>query len=130
MKVAIRERDSVAVVGLQGRITLEDGVESLRRLIRDLLARQRTSLVLDLRRVTEIDSSGLAELLSCREAVAGQGGALKLLRVQRPLAHILRITRLHLVFPAFREESEAVASFRIRAPKRPPAAVLSFRAAA
>jgi anti-sigma B factor antagonist len=91
----------MTVIYWQGRLTLEDGVERLRTLVRE----SRGSVVLDLRQVTEVDSSGLAELLRSRTVVRGRGGALKLGGVPRRLEHVLRITRLDRLFEA--EEAPA-----------------------
>jgi anti-sigma B factor antagonist len=112
MKAEIRESGGVAVVGLRGRITLEDGAESLRRLIRDLLARNHAAVVLDLRRVSEVDSGGLAAMIACQEEIGGRGGVLKLACLSKPLLQVLRVTRLHLRFETFRDETDAVRSFQ------------------
>jgi anti-sigma B factor antagonist len=82
------------VIHWQGRLTLEDGVEGLRTRIQQ----SSGSVLLDLKDVTEVDSSGLAELVRSRSAVMERRGILKLARVPKRLENILRVTRLNRLF--------------------------------
>ena len=118
MRAVIHEQDQVVVARLKGRLALGDGVEHLRPLIRDL-ARRRKGPVLDLEKVTEIDTSGLAELIEGRAALAERGGELKLVRPPKHVARLLRLTRLDRLFETFQ--------VRTRRPSRP---VLLFENAA
>ena len=111
MTVRVQEGDGVALVRLSGLVTAEDGVGPLRTLIVGLLQQGSENIVLDLRQVTEIDSSGLAELITSHEAAAERGGELKLARLPGSLEQVLRITRLDRLFPIFADEREASRSF-------------------
>jgi anti-anti-sigma factor len=101
MRIEIREQRDGVVVSLHGRITLEDGVESLRSLIRKLVAERRRTIVLDLQGVRQIDSSGLAELVASSAAAAARGTGLRLFRTPRRTQDLLRITRLDRVFGGY-----------------------------
>jgi anti-sigma B factor antagonist len=59
LKIAIREMDDVAVLALDGRIVLGEETSSLREQVKSLLGDGRKKIVLDLKNVTLIDSSGL-----------------------------------------------------------------------
>lgn len=86
------------LIGWRGRLTLEDGVETLRARIRHLLVQRRKHIVLDLKKLTEIDSSGLAELVATCATVAEGGGELKLAGVPKRVERLLRMTRLNRLF--------------------------------
>jgi anti-sigma B factor antagonist len=82
------------------RLTVDDGVDALRKAIRQVLGQGRAEIVLDLGQVTHIDSSGLAELLFSRTALEKGGRRLSLARVSKPVEDVLRITRLDRLFAA------------------------------
>ena len=100
------------VVRLGGRLRLDDGVNALREAVREALRQEQAEMVLDLRQVTDIDSSGLAELLSSRAAMEARGQRLRLTRVSKPVRNVLRITRLDKVFEIVRAQRAAVLEFR------------------
>jgi anti-sigma B factor antagonist len=111
MKATTRQVDSVTVVDLSGRITLGEGCSQLRDLIRDLLAKGHSKLLLNLAEVTYIDSSGIGELVSGFTAVSNHGGQLKLLNLTKKVHDLLQITKLLTVFDVHDDEAKAIASF-------------------
>ena len=75
------------------------------------MAEGRTRIVLDLRRVTRLDSAGIG-MLVCKYLTAfRRGGALKLLHPTLKAEELLHITRLSTVFEVFESEEEAIRSF-------------------
>ena len=60
--------------------------------------RERTDLVIDLRGLTFIDSSGLHELIQARQRGEEQGRALALVRGSAPIQRILAVAKLHEFF--------------------------------
>ncbi len=122
MRAVVHEQDRVAVVRLEGRLALGDGVDDLRRLVREA-ARRRSGLVLDLERIGEIDTSGLAALLECRALLAENGCPLKLARLPKRIARLTRLTRLDRLFEIYPGAVEALISFQ-------PRPVLAFESAA
>ncbi len=111
MKATTRQVNSVTVVDLSGRITLGEGCSQLRDLIRDLLAKGHTKMLLNLAEVTYIDSSGIGELVSGFTAVSNHGGQLKLLNLTKKVHDLLQITKLLTVFDVHDDEAKAIASF-------------------
>ena len=98
MKATIRQVDSVIVIDISGRITLGEGCAQLRELIRDQLS--------------NIDSSGIGELVSAFTAVSNQGGQLKLLNLTKKVHDLLQITKLYTVFDIHDDEAKGIASFQ------------------
>jgi len=73
------------VVDVSGRITLGQGSNAIRAILRELLAAGKKTILLNLTKVRNIDSSGIAELRSGFKAVADAGGSLKLLGLTKRL---------------------------------------------
>jgi anti-sigma B factor antagonist len=109
---ATREADGVVVLDLIGRVTLGDGSELLRDMIRERLNQGQSKIVLNLAGITYMDSSGLGELVSGLRAVRDKGGDLKLLNLTKKITDLLQITRLYTVFDIHKDEAQAVASFQ------------------
>lgn len=115
LKIAVREAEHVAVIDLDGRITLGEAAGSLREAIKDLLAKDHKDILLNLGQVSYIDSSGLGELVGAFATVNNRGGRLKLLNLQKRVNELMQITKLISVFEILTDEATAVRSFQTRA---------------
>ncbi len=111
----VRQARGVTVVDVSGRITLRDapGPEScgLHALIHDLTSHGHTSILLNLRDVNYIDSSGIGELFGCLMTVRNRGGVLKLSNPTERIQDLFRITKLNTVLDVMEDESGAIQSF-------------------
>jgi len=114
-KVAVRKLHGVAVLDLSGRITLGEGSAMLRDTVGELLEQGHTYLLLNLARVTHIDSSGIGALVRALTTTRSRGGELKLVNVSLPVNEILRMTRLLGLFEVAPDETSGAASFRASA---------------
>ncbi len=114
MDIRIVERpiDGVTVLDIVGRLVMDRSAQHLKDKINSLISQERTHIVLDLKDVPYIDSSGLGELVAAYGSVKKAGGALKLLNVTSRNHDLLSITRLVTVFESFDSEAEAVRSFQ------------------
>lgn len=110
MKINLRQKDDVFVLDLYGRLVLGESTIALRDQIRDLVARGAKKIVLNLRDVAYIDSSGLGELVGAFTAVRRQGGELKLLNLAKHVHGLLQITKLYTIFEVFDDEETALRS--------------------
>jgi anti-sigma B factor antagonist len=79
--------------------------------VRSLLEQGQKKLVLDLGRVSYVDSAGLGELVQAHATTKNKGGVLKLLGINKRLKDLLTITKLVTVFDTYDTESAALASF-------------------
>ena len=107
----VRRVGGVAIVDLNGKITLGENTGILRDELRSLLSQGNKRIVLNMKEVGYVDSAGLGELVGVYTPAANQGGAVKLLHLQGKMKDLMQVTKLHTVFPAFEDEQEAVASF-------------------
>ena len=111
MKLVTRLIDDVEVVEVSGRIELGEGSAAIREVVRDLLARGRKKIVLDLADVDYIDSAGLGALVSAFTSVRNEGGDLKLVYLTKKVQDLLQMTKLYTVFEIFDDETAAIKSF-------------------
>jgi anti-sigma B factor antagonist len=111
MKVDVRNADDVIIVDLDGRLVLGVGDEILRDVVNELLAEDWKKILLNLRKVTIMDSSGIGEVVASWKLARRFGASLKLMRPAPQIQRTLRLTQLLPLLEVFENEEEAVASF-------------------
>ena len=111
MKVSTRERDGVLILELKGKITIGLGDVALREAVQEALNGGARNILINLREVTTIDSSGIGELVAAFTTVTNRGGKLRLFSIPPKVSDILQITQLITVFDVLENEDEAIASF-------------------
>jgi anti-anti-sigma factor len=111
LKITHWETDGVTVVALEGQIGLGDDVNSLRERVKSLLADGKRKLVLDLGKVTLVDSAGLGALVGIHQSAHSRGASLRLCNLGGKLKELLQMTRLLTVFTVAENEADAVRSF-------------------
>ncbi len=115
LTITTRQCGEVVVADLRGRLVLGEESTTLRQAIRDLLAQGQAHILLNLREVTRVDSSGIGTLVEGVIQAAQAGGRLKLLAIPRLLHNSLVIHRLLQAFEIFQTEEEALNSFTVHA---------------
>jgi len=111
LTASIRHFGNVAVVDLDGKVTLGENTGILRDNLKSLLSQGTKNIVLNMAAVSYVDSAGLGELVGAYTTAANQGGAVKLLNLQTKLRDLMQITKLHTIFPTYSDEQEAINSF-------------------
>ena len=111
MKVDVRHKDDVIIVDLEGRLVMGIGDEILREVVNELLAEDWKKILLNLRHVAIMDSSGMGEIVSSWKVAKSFGAAIKLLRPGDGIKRTLRLTQILPLLEVFDDEDEAVASF-------------------
>jgi anti-sigma B factor antagonist len=105
--IAVSERPNVLT--LDGEIDLHVSPRvaiSLRQMVK----KRPAKLVVDLARVTYIDSSGLAVLIETMQTVAEYGGAFAIAGIQETVRSIFEIARLDQVFRIYPDVETALAA--------------------
>ncbi|HEY6213291.1 MAG TPA: STAS domain-containing protein [Vicinamibacterales bacterium] len=111
MKIAERSVGDVTVLDLDGRLILDEGFDPLRLALNELIGAGRRKILLNLERVTFLDSSGVG-LIACKYVtLCRHGGELKLCNLRTRSQQVLHITKLLTVFETFDSEAAAIASF-------------------
>lgn len=111
MNIPSRSRDGVTILEPKGKITIGVGDIALREMVLSTLEGDDKNILINLKEVTTIDSSGIGELVSAYTTVTNRGGRLKLLHLPPKVQDILQITQLVTVFDVFDDEQEAIDSF-------------------
>jgi anti-sigma B factor antagonist len=111
MEIKERSNGAVSVLDLNGKLVAGDGAQRLKDKINSLVFQNRTQILLNLEGVSQIDSTGLGEIVACLTAVTRGGGKLKLAHLTKRNQDLLSITKLATVFETFDSEAEAVRSF-------------------
>jgi anti-sigma B factor antagonist len=70
-----------------------------------------TKVLIDLSRVSRIDSTGLGVLMQCYCHAVKNAGVLKLLRPDAPVRRVLNVTKMDSVLQTFDDEVAAIESF-------------------
>lgn len=111
MKHLIEEREDVVLVLPQGDLYAET-VDDFQGLIDELLGAGQRYFVVDLGRVSFVDSAGLGTLVRLYKRVRLGEGDVRLAQVPPNVMQILELTRLSRVFDIFPTSEEAAASIK------------------
>ncbi len=103
--------DGITILALSGKLIVGDATARLKEEISALSQAGVRQLILDLKEVDYIDSSGLGTLVYCFSTFRKQGGTLKLLNLSRRNIELMLLTKLETVFEVFDDERSAVDSF-------------------
>jgi anti-anti-sigma factor len=110
--LAWKQTDGVSVLRFKANAELTHSAQELDELRREVLEQSDSRVIIDLSRVTRIDSAGLGQLMSCYSHLVKNRGALKVLNPAPEIRKLLDMTGLSTVIPTFQDEREALDSFK------------------
>ena len=111
MTIEQREVGDVTIIDLRGRVTIPDGIDAFREMVRPLIRQGRVKLVLNFAEASWIDSTALGDIVHAYTSAVRKGGSVKLLSVPPRILQLLVVTKLLTIFDLFDSESEALRSF-------------------
>jgi len=111
LKTSTRQVEKVIIVDCYGHLIFGPESDHLRQEVKGLLP-THPHIVLNLRDLTFLDSSGMGTLIELFTSAQRSGGRLKLSSMSKHIRDALTITKLMMVFEVFPDEMAAVASFR------------------
>ena len=111
MEITKRTIGDVTILDLDGKLTIGKGDVVLRDALLEEMNKGIKNVVINLDKVTTIDSSGLGELIRCKVTATSSDAAVKLLHVNIKARKLLTMAQLVGVFEMFDDEELAVASF-------------------
>jgi anti-sigma B factor antagonist len=113
LEISSQQASDVTILYLRGRATIGGGEsELLSSHLRKLLASGVRKLVMDLKELIQVDSSGIGIIVGTCVSLRRQGGDLKLLCPRDKVLNVLTVFRLLDVIESFEDEAQAIASFR------------------
>jgi len=111
MQIAERSAGNVIVLDLSGQITFTQGDLVFKDKIHSLVHQGHKNILVNMAKVTHVDSAGLGELVGAYTTLARAGGSMKLVNLTQRLTDLLTITKLLTVFDTFDSEQEALKTF-------------------
>ncbi len=112
MKADVRKAGDVIIVDLKGDLVLGDGDEVLQDVFSELLTEGWKKILLNLSKVSRLDSSGIGELVNGWKTANKLGASVKLLRLGDRVKHTLHLSQVLPLLEVFEEEKAALASFQ------------------
>jgi anti-sigma B factor antagonist len=106
-----RRLQDVVVLEFSHPAQLVRQAQELRQLLQGVVEQSDTKVLIDLSRVSRIDSAGLGMLINCYSHAVRKHGMLKLLKPSEPVKNLLRLTRIDSVIETYFDEAQAVESF-------------------
>ena len=111
MKVEKLGEGGISVLHPKGSIIGNKETDDLRSELEKLGKEGNTKVVINLNKVTYINSTGLGVLIAGYNEYKQRGGQIKLCHVAESIENVFVITKLTSVFDIYKTEKEAIASF-------------------
>ncbi len=111
MNIKQNANGDVMVLNLSGKIMGGPDHEKFMTEVKTLIANGHVDVLLDMSKVSWVNSTGLGILVSGYHTLKKNGGRLKICQVSDRIDNILNVTQLKLVFETFNSCDEALASF-------------------
>lgn len=105
------QQNDITVIRFEGAAQLTSASSELKEMARLVQGSGDTKVLIDLSRVSRIDSAGLGMLMNCYTHAVRNAGVLKLLHPNSQVRQILSITRINSVVATFDDEHAALESF-------------------
>ncbi len=111
MNIKQNPKGEIMVLGLSGKIMGGPDHEKFQTEVKALIAEGHVDILLDMGKVSWVNSTGLGILVSAFHTLKKNGGQLKICAVSDRIDNILNVTQLKLVFETYNSCEEALASF-------------------
>jgi len=111
MEIKTRDEGTVRVLELIGDLMGGTEVDHFRKRIDEAIEEEVVQIVVDMSRVSWMNSSGLGMLISGLTSLRSSGGDLRLASLSERIKRPLQITKLDTVFQQFASVRDAVQSF-------------------
>ncbi len=111
MQLSTADDGHVTILTVDGDLVIGESESLFKRTVIRLLEEGKVNLLVDLRKVNFLDSSGLGALVRAMTSSQKEGGQTKLLGAGPQIRKLLEMTRLDSVFENFTDMETAVSSF-------------------
>ena len=107
MQITMLEKNSVLVCYVSGEIDINTSPQ-VKKIFDKIIASKKEKIVINLKKVSYVDSSGLATLVEILKGLRAYGGRLKISNLSQKVKNLFEITKLEKLFDITIEEEEAV----------------------
>ena len=111
MKIRRDDSGEVTVLRLDGKLMGGPDADKFQSQVKELVSEGRSKVLLDLSKVSWVNSTGLGILISGYTTIQNSGGSMRLVGANKRIDQIFMVTKLHTIFQSFDSEEEAIASF-------------------
>lgn len=111
MEIRERNIEGISIQDLKGRLTVGPAAGSVREALTRVQGEGKLQVLLNLKEVDYIDSTGLGTLVICFTSLQKGKGALKLVNLNKRNLELLVLTKLSTIFEIFNDEQDAINSF-------------------
>jgi anti-sigma B factor antagonist len=108
VQIAARRLDKITIFDISGDIDLATSPELRKGLLRELRELRTPRVVLNLKSVRYIDSSGVASLVEALKASRDVGSRLILFGLNRTVRDVLQLSKLARIFEIYEDEAQSV----------------------
>ncbi len=112
MKFKIKDVKKITIIELDGNVIGGPDASALNDFLHKLIAEEKKNVVVDLKSVDFINSSGLGMLIGGLTTMRHSGGELKLARASKKIENLLEMTKLLKVFDLHKNVNDAIESFK------------------
>ncbi|MDH4129255.1 MAG: STAS domain-containing protein [Spirochaetota bacterium] len=103
-------KNNIIVLDINGEIDLYNAPE-IKKKIKEQMDEGKNNVIVNLDKVSYVDSSGIGVLISSLSQLKKVGGGLKIINVYASVKKVFELTKLTSFFEIFESEEEAVKSF-------------------
>lgn len=109
MPAFLRKEGNAVIVELHGRMAMGE-VDDFRAKWSEAMATGSKELIINLARVTMMDSSGIGTMIRCHSAMNATGGTIRVVGANTTVRQAFKVTRLDKVFAFYDDEAAALAA--------------------
>lgn len=110
MQTSSRSTQSIQILDLAGSFDTLNAAP-VRKWFEERVQSGHNALIVNMKNVTFLDSTGLSALVFGMKRTREAGGEVRLCALQQPVRMVFELTRLDRVFEIFNDEEDAVRAF-------------------
>jgi anti-sigma B factor antagonist len=112
MQIKVDRTGSICILRLSGKLAVGDGDRDLREYTRRLLDEGERRFILNMSRLSFVDSAGLGETVACKKRAAEKGADVRLvLKPRGKPEEVFLLTCLDRIFAVYPSEEDALAGY-------------------
>lgn len=107
-KIKIEEQIGGVVVHLKGDFIGGEETDELRDTLKKLAESPKNKIIINMAKVTYLNSTALGVLISAHATVTKKGGVIVLCNLDKAIENLFVITKLSMVFPIYATLEDAI----------------------
>jgi len=113
VKTTTLQNGKIGVIEVKGSLVGGEETDELRTAVADLVEQGNKNLIIDLSKVTYLNSTAIGVLVSAHTTYSRNKGHVKLCGINKNINNIFVITKLTMVFDVVESRDDAVKAFSV-----------------